>query len=271
MGGDADAVAGSDANDKTIGRADNKDASIENDASMIVGLAVSLTSVCCCCLFGLLALLMRRRRRKSIMKQNVLERNQTALTMYELRRKESQGRLFHDRSFLKNIGPGKAPDNAHWKKKGRMCKKSMQKRRSINVAKMKKQFGQQSISNPLNKDSAQVEMVEFGDGNPLYRSAKRDTAPGIELRPSEFKKTPSFRAHKDDLGREYYHDELTDETTWIKPDDERLIQEETKSKLKKKPSFRAHKDDLGREYYHDELTDETTWIRPDEESLIQDT
>eukprot|EP00397_Hematodinium_sp_SG-2012_P017973 GEMP01018393.1.p1 GENE.GEMP01018393.1~~GEMP01018393.1.p1 ORF type:complete len:529 (+),score=92.10 GEMP01018393.1:26-1588(+) len=53
-------------------------------------------------------------------------------------------------------------------------------------------------------------------------------------------------------GRPYYHNALSNETTWEKPSREPPLE----------PGWVAYEDDKGRKYYHQIATNEVTWIRP---------
>ncbi|CUM63598.1 uncharacterized protein PRCAT00001178001 [Priceomyces carsonii] len=62
-----------------------------------------------------------------------------------------------------------------------------------------------------------------------------------------------WKEFKDDLGRVYYYNEKTQETSWSKPS-------ETALKL----TWQIFKTDEGTEYYYNEETGETTWDKPAE-------
>ena len=265
LDGDSDdkhSAAGGEENDADVlsgvtngvGGADGQ----SNDSTLLIGILCGI-SICCCC-FGLLC--WQRRNQGKEIERSVLAQDQN----------------FTDTIVLNNMNPI-APNNVNVgiavqvqekekkprfskfrKKKGRMRKKMETKHQKLKsqsgINKVKKQFGQQFLSNPLNADidadidadneSAKFEMIQFRDGNPMYEKEEKNK----ESNPVQLKKKASFRAHQDEVGRTYYHDESTNETTWTKPHDT-LIKEAT---------HHSHKDPTSRrQYYVNKKSGRTTW------------
>lgn len=70
--------------------------------------------------------------------------------------------------------------------------------------------------------------------------------------------TNNWEEVTDDLGRIYYYNRTTQETSWTKP-------------LDTKSEWKAYTTDDGRQYYHNEKTGETTWEIPEGfEELLED-
>ena len=70
----------------------------------------------------------------------------------------------------------------------------------------------------------------------------------------------AWTRHTDDEGSVYYHNTVTDETTWDKPEG---FQDDGEDNGENKGSWEKHTTDDGEVYYHNTVSDETTWDKPE--------
>ena len=275
---DASMSTGGTANDATeVNNNNDSNKDQEGSSSIVVGV-VAGGVVFCCIGFVALLLLVRFRNKRNAMHKTILQRNESASDLYELKRKESGSSInfqysMHGQGI--NVDEHKSSRKSFTKKKGRMRHKmeSNKKERRESFAKVKKKFGQTFISNPLaTKEEGAMEMVKLKDRNPLYQAAV--TGSTLEVgNSSTAARTTTTKSQFDAVFQQSANSKIENNQLYVVAGSDADAGNSTAhvavEETKKRGSFRAIVDDTGRTYYHCEDTQQVQWEQPAEHEMIE--